>query len=276
VDFDQKYGPWAVIAGASTGTGAALSHNAAARGLNVAMLARREKQLRETAKEVSRQHGVEVRTIVGDLAAADIGHTLADATDDLEVGLLVYNATRAVAGRFLDAAIEDQVTSLAVNCGSLLVLCRLFGEKMATRRRGGIGIVTSLGAVSGSMNYAAYNAGKAFQWIVGETLWSELKEVGVDVNTLLASTISSPGYLAYIKTIDPALAGDAASNDPLQRLRARVFDPSPPEEVANALYDQLADGPVCFSRPFDAETFASSLAMARSESVALWRGLHET
>ena len=51
--FAEKYGPWAFVAGASTGIGAALSHEAARRGLNVLMLARGAAQLDETARAVT-------------------------------------------------------------------------------------------------------------------------------------------------------------------------------------------------------------------------------
>jgi uncharacterized protein len=259
------------------GLGAALSHHAAARGLNVAMLARGEELLRQTASEVSSQHGVDVRAIPGDLADPHIGQVVADATDDLEVGLLVYNATLAVYGRFLEAPIEEQLKVVTINCSTPLVLAQMFGRKMAARGRGGIAIVNSLGAVSGSVNFAAYNAGKAFEWILSETLWTELTEVGIDVTTLLVATMSSPSYLGYIQSLDPAVAADARSHasaaDPLDRFRARMFDPSTPDQVANALYDQLGDGPVCFSRPDDAEVCAATLALPRADAVAAWRRL---
>ena len=71
--FADSYGPWALIAGASMGIGAALSHEAARRGLNVVLLARGQEQLDATAAEVAEEHGVEVRTIATDLASPDIG-----------------------------------------------------------------------------------------------------------------------------------------------------------------------------------------------------------
>ena len=52
MSFQERYGPWAFIAGASMGIGAALSHEAAARGLNVVMLARGEALLKEEADRV--------------------------------------------------------------------------------------------------------------------------------------------------------------------------------------------------------------------------------
>jgi short-subunit dehydrogenase len=276
MDFSERYGPWALIAGASIGIGAAFSHEAARRGLNVVMLARGEEQLRRTAAEVSGQHGVETRPVVGDLAAPDIGQVVADATADLEVGLFVYNATVALAGRFLDVPVDDQLMSVTVNCSTPIVLINLFGPAMVRRGRGGIGLVGSMGGTQGSINFGSYNAGKAFQWVLGETLWAELADSGVDVTTILVGPTYSPNYAAFQATLDPELTGRADSDDPLDRARNRLVNPSMPEDVAVALYDQLGDGPVCYSHPDDAWISQATFARPRDQAVAIWRGVQDT
>ena len=102
-DFSDRYGPWALVAGASIGIGRAYSHEAARRGLDVVMIARGEERLREIAAEVSGEHGVETRAVVADLATPEIGTRLAEATEDLEIGLFVYNAAIAMHGYFLES-----------------------------------------------------------------------------------------------------------------------------------------------------------------------------
>src|SRR5438132_1072127 len=106
MEFSEKYGPWAIIAGASMGIGRAFAHEAAARGLNVVMMARGREQLEATAAEVRDASKVEVRTLAADLADPDIRNIVATATDGLDVGLFVYNATIAPVGKFLDIALE--------------------------------------------------------------------------------------------------------------------------------------------------------------------------
>ncbi len=275
-DFKAQYGPWALIAGASMGIGRAFSHEAARRGLNVVMLARGEELLRQTAAEVSEQHGVETRPVVADLADPDIGTAVATATDDLEVGLVVYNATIAMNGRFLDVPLEDQLASVAVNCATPIILCNLFGKPMVERSRGGIVLVSSNGGIAGSINFGTYGAGKAFEWILGETLWAELRDEGVDVTTIMVGPTYSPNYAAFQATLDPALAGNRESDDPLDRARARLMYPSTPEEVAVASYDKLGAGPVCFSHADDEWIFRATLARPRDEAVAIWQGVQET
>jgi short-subunit dehydrogenase len=212
----------------------------------------------------------------GDLGSPSICDLASGGTDDLEIGLFIYNATLAVRGRFLDVPVDDLLKSVTINCAVVIQLCKLFGSKMAERGRGGIGIVSAMGATAGSINYSVYNAGKAFQWILAETLWSELAETGVDVATLLAGSMPSPGYERFIARLDPVYADAAESTDLLAQARARLFHPVDPDVAAKALYDHLSDGPVCFSQQDDERAVLASLALPRGEAVALWRGVQET
>ena len=276
MSFKDTYGPWAFIAGASMGIGAAFSHEAAARGLNVVMLARGADQLERSAAEVRAEHGVEVRTLRADLADPEIGSIVAANTDDLEVGLFVYNATIAPAGRFVDVPLDLQLASVAVNCATPTILCNLLARKMVERGRGGIGMVSSMGGTQGAVNFGTYGAGKAYEWILAETLWAELADFGVHVNNIFVGATSSPNYNAFQETLDPELCGRRDTEDPLDRARWRLMHPNTPGEVANALYDQMADGPVCYADPVDAWVSKASLALPRAEAVRVWRSLQET
>ena len=276
VSFAERYGPWALIAGGSMGIGAALSHAAAARGLHVVIVARGEEQLERAAKEVRERHGVEVRTLRADLVDPGIGTTITEATNDLDIGLLVYNATIAPAGRFVDVPLQVHVDSVAVNCATPTILCHLFGRKMVERGRGGIGLVSSMGGTQGAVNFGTYGAGKAYEWILAETLWTEMADHGVDVTNIFVGATSSPNYNAFQETLDPELCGRSDTDDPLDRARWRLMNPNTPEEVAEALYEQVADGPVCYAHPADAWVSKASLALPRAEAVRVWRALQET
>jgi short-subunit dehydrogenase len=275
-EFAEKYGPWALIAGASMGIGAALSHEAARRGLNVLMLARGAAQLEETARSVRQAHGVEVRTLVADLADPDVAPRVSGAVAGLEVGLFVYNAAVAPAGRFLDVGLDRHLLSVAVNCATPVALCHLLAPPMVARGRGGIALLSSNGGIAGAVNFSTYNAGKAFEWILAETLWTELGDCGVDVATMLVGATASPNYLAFKETLDPELCSRPDTDDPLDRARARLMRPNPPEQVATALYDQLGSGPVTWADPDDEFVTRKCLAMTRRDAVAMWRGVQES
>ena len=69
--FEQRYGPWAIVAGASEGLGQAWCRRLAQRGLNIFLIARREEPLRAEAAEIERLTGVRTAVLATDLAAAD-------------------------------------------------------------------------------------------------------------------------------------------------------------------------------------------------------------
>ena len=88
LEFANRYGPWASVAGASEGMGHQYALQLADRGLSIVMLARREERLLDAAREV-RAKGVEVRTASLDLASENLKEELAKTIDGLEIGLLV-------------------------------------------------------------------------------------------------------------------------------------------------------------------------------------------
>ena len=262
-DFRGRYGPWALVAGASMGIGAALSHEAARRGLDVVLLARGREQLEATAAEIAERHGVQVRTIAADLASPDIGEVVAGATSDLEVGLVVYNAAVGPNSRFVEGDLDLHLLSIDVNCRTPVVLCHHFGRRMVERGRGGIVMISSMGGTQGAVNFGTYNAGKAFEWILAETLWTELGDHGVDVLTVFVGATSSPNYDAFRETLDPELCDRADTDDPLDRARSRLMRPSQPEEVATASYDSLGTGPVAYAHPDDEWVSRACFASSR-------------
>src|SRR6202034_4096950 len=92
VTFATKYGPWALVAGASDGVGAAFAAGLAERGVNVVLLARRQGVLDQVAAEIESRTSAQTRTLAVDLAAPNAASVVAATTSDLEIGFLVYCA----------------------------------------------------------------------------------------------------------------------------------------------------------------------------------------
>lgn len=181
-EFAQKYGRWAVIAGASEGVGASLAEQLAERGLDLVLIARNAALLDEVAAGVRERHGVEVRPMVLDLTASDLTERIGAATDGLDVGLLIYNAgaaNRTV--EFLDDTLDDSLRQITLACVGPVTLARHFAPAMRDRGRGGIVLVGSLACLSGASLLAVYSAVKAFNVNFAEGLWAELSPHGVDV-----------------------------------------------------------------------------------------------
>jgi short-subunit dehydrogenase len=197
VEFRRRYGPWALVAGASDGTGEWFARAIAEQGVNVLLLARREALLASLAAELRAEHGVEARALAADLTQEDLDARVAAATRDLEVGLLVYNAGAVHgAGMFHEQPVEHALGLVALNCTGPVLLAHRLGARMRARGRGGIVLMTSMVAFAGSAYVAAYAATKAFDRILAEGLWHELHPHGVDVLGVVAGATRTPSLLA--------------------------------------------------------------------------------
>jgi len=203
--FAARYGPWAVVAGASEGLGEAFAHGAAARGLNLLLLARRRDALEAVAAEVRRRHGVEARAAVVDLAAADAAALAEEAARGLEVGLLVCNASYSPIGPLLDRTPDELQRALDVNCRSPVMLARAFAPAMAARGRGGLVVMSSLTAFQGTPWVTLYGATKSFGLALAEGLWFELRGTGVDVIACCAGATRTPAFVAAMPGGAPGL-----------------------------------------------------------------------
>lgn len=184
MDFVERYGPWAVVTGASAGIGAEFARQLAARGVHLALIARRKERLEELAQELREKHRIEVRVIAADLARADFADAVAPELASLEIGLLVNNAGFGIAGEFLRHDRQREIDLLAVNCRALLILTHLLAQPMAQRKRGGIIFVSSVLAFLATPYSAHYAASKVYELSLAEGLRYELRRRGVDVLAL--------------------------------------------------------------------------------------------
>lgn len=194
-DFAQRYGPWALVAGASEGIGAAFARSLARRGLDLVLVARRPEPLAELEREITASSSVRVRSLSLDLGAPGSGGALEERTADLDVGIVVYNAALAPRGEFLDIPLGSQLTAIDVNARGPLELAHRFGQRFASRGAGGIVLLSSLTAFQGSPFVATYAATKAFLLALAEGLWHELAPRGVDVLAVCAGATRTPSYL---------------------------------------------------------------------------------
>jgi len=195
-EFQRKYGPWAVVAGASEGLGAAYAEALARRGLNLVLVARRPDVLRELAAHLTREYKIEVRTLVLDLAQPESAGRIVRETEKLQVGLLVYNAAFSAVGPFLDRPLDDHLKEVDTNVRTPLGLVEAFGKRMLAAGHGGIILMTSLSAFQGSAYISTYSATKAFNLVLAEGLWEEWRRGGVDVLACVAGATRTPNYLA--------------------------------------------------------------------------------
>lgn len=187
-DFYTRYGPWALVTGASSGIGAEFARQLAARGLNVVLVARREERLAALAAELADAHGVAARVVALDLARDDFLPELEAATDDLHIGLLVNNAGFSYTGEFLDSGLDAELQMLHVNARASLMLAHAIGSRLREHGRGGMIFVSSIAAFTPVPIWTHYSATKAYDLFLAEGLAAELAPHGVDVLALCPGT----------------------------------------------------------------------------------------
>lgn len=218
-----KYGPWALVIGGSEGVGAAFARLLAVDGFKLVLVARKQAPLEELATEL-RGMGAEVRILSADLGEPGVLDRVRAVTDDIEVGLLIYNAgANNTRGRFVDLPEEVTQSVIAITVLGQANFSRHYGSLMVKRGRGGIILGGSLSSYLGSPTLAAYTGSKAFSRIFSEALWAECAPLGVDVLHL------NIGF-----TATPAMA----------RLGMPIDLAEPPETVAREGLENIANGPV--------------------------------
>ncbi len=182
-----KYGPWAVVTGASAGIGEEFARQLAEEGLNLVLIARREERLHELAEELKAKNGILTRVVAIDLVDAGSLDAIDAATNDIEVGLLINNAGVENHGAFIGQDLLAETKLLQLNVVAPMQLAHHFARKMKQRHRGGILFVSSTGGYGAWPYVANYAASKAYVLTLGESLHYELAKHGVDV------TVLSPG-----------------------------------------------------------------------------------
>ncbi|MBI3388195.1 MAG: SDR family NAD(P)-dependent oxidoreductase [Deltaproteobacteria bacterium] len=197
--FHSKYGPWALVAGASVGLGAEYARQIAAHGLNLVLLDRDGEPLRATADEIQSRYGVKTKAVTLDLARADLVAVLQPQVADIEIGLVVYNAAIGTVAPFLEIQPAHFEMMVDVNCCGPLRLAHALLPAMVSRGRGGLILMSSMSGNVGSTQLAVYAASKAFNLVLADALWAEMRPHGVDVLAVQPGSTRTPGWLSSQK-----------------------------------------------------------------------------
>ncbi|WP_419923110.1 SDR family NAD(P)-dependent oxidoreductase [Candidatus Poriferisodalis sp.] len=214
-----RYGQWALVAGASEGLGAAFAAQLAARGMNLVLVARRSHLLANLKEQLTATYGIEVRCFVIDLADPACGEALAESVAGIDLGIVVYNAAFTPVGPFLDAESEEIEQAVDVNVRGPLLALRALVPPMCKRGTGAVVLMSSLAGLQGTPNISVYAASKAFNLILAEGLWYELRSHGIDVVACCAGAMRTPGYVrSFGRDVPGMLSPDEAARRTLDGL----------------------------------------------------------
>lgn len=146
----------ALITGASRGLGKTIAEVLAARGVDVALVARNGDALEAVAKELN---GKAYPTDLGDPVAVE---GLIDRVEvDGPLDIVVNNAGIDHVGRFHEIGSEQIRQLLQVNLAAPMEICRQVMPRMIERGRGHIVNVSSMGAISQGPGLTLYGTSKA-------------------------------------------------------------------------------------------------------------------
>jgi uncharacterized protein len=266
----ERFGPWALITGASSGIGKEFARQIAASGINVVLVARRDVLLAKLGRAISQEFNVEYRALAMDLSQEGFIAGLADATHDIDIGLVVSNAGTANPGEFVKLDRQLLQETLRLNTMAHLDIAHYFGRKLAERRRGGLILVGAMGAENGVPYIANDGAAKAYVHSLGEALHYEFKPLGVYVTVLATgfantAVIEKLGFDPKTMPMKPMSVEQCVSEglSGLLKNRSRIV-PGRLNRIMNAVV------PASLARKMEADMLGKGLAS--NSAVASARG----
>lgn len=184
----------ALITGASAGIGAAFARAYAARGFDVALVARRRDRLEALASELTHAHGVEAFAIAADLSIPDAQTPILEAVkaQGRHVDALVNNAGFGIPRYFTDAPWHEQRDFLMTMAVAPCALAYAVIPGMAERRFGRIVNVSSIaGFAPGVAANTLYPGVKGLMIRFSQALDAEYRDKGIKVTAICPGSTES-------------------------------------------------------------------------------------
>lgn len=191
--MQRLQGKVAIVSGASSGIGRATALALAREGARVAVIARREDELRRTAGEIT-GFGSEAQVCPANVTDPEqVGRAVAECLSRWgRVDIAVANAGAYVRARVIHATAEVFERSFAVNFYGALHLMRAVLPTMLAQRSGHLVFVSSMDAKKGLPLDAPYVAAKAAMAGLGEVARQELRQHGIFVTTVFPGRVDTP------------------------------------------------------------------------------------
>jgi short-subunit dehydrogenase len=217
----RRFGPAALITGASDGIGRAFAIQLAEQGFDLILVARRGDVLQELALDLGTRFGVVVQVLALDLSAPAAVPHLLSLTKNTPVGLVVAAAGFGSVGPFLAQDMATEINMVDLNCRSVVELSHGFAQRMAAQQRGGIVLFGSLVGFQGAPLSATYAATKGFVQSFAEGLAPELAAQGVSVLSVAPAQVGTGFATRAGMQMGKAATPDAVARGALAALGRR-------------------------------------------------------
>ena len=188
---------FALITGASSGIGLAISEELAELGYPLLMVSNEEEKLAEAASGIQAGCGVKTVPLYMDLAKADAAGALFDycAANNIAVEILVNNAGIFFFRDVIKTPPERMETMMRLHMFTPALLCRLFAEQMINERRGGYILnMASIAAWMMMPGIALYSSTKSFLRCFSRSFRHEVFDRGVSVTTVCPGAAATGLY----------------------------------------------------------------------------------
>ncbi|MBL4771880.1 MAG: SDR family NAD(P)-dependent oxidoreductase [Planctomycetes bacterium] len=232
IAFENKFGPWALVTGGSSGLGVGFAHNLAAKGLNVVLTGRREALLTEVAQQLEERHGIQTRVVATDLTSDEALDEIRKVTDELDIGTVISNAGVASMGAMLKIDADELGRNLKLNTTAHLRISHHFGQRLVERGKGGILFVGSMAGMQGTPLGANYAGAKGYVHNLAQALNYELRNSGVHVSVVAPGPTDTPGLNARTDIDLAKIPGPVMSVDKLVSIGLKGLAQNKPLVVA--------------------------------------------
>jgi uncharacterized protein len=184
---------YAIITGASTGIGRAISLDLALRGYNVILIARNESLLAKLAEEIKTKNNVDAIAFPADLSERGTARKIYDfcTANNIQVSILVNNAGYAVFGLFDVMSLDEQLDMVQVNNIAMISLTHAFIPILKNQPKAWIMNIASTSAFQAVPAMSLYAASKALVITFTRGLQMELADTGIHVCCVIPGPTSS-------------------------------------------------------------------------------------
>jgi len=194
--FRERYGDWALVAGAAIGLGKSFCTSLAKLGLNLVMIDNKEDELLRLSAKLANDYNIKTIPLTIDLFQKEAVTQIMEKTSSIELRLMIYVAAFSQIKRFENYTTNDLEHYININVSTPLKLVHAFSNRLIVKKQSGdILLMSSLAGLLGMQYIVPYAASKAFTWNLAESLHHELKPHNINVMACIAGATATEAYL---------------------------------------------------------------------------------